>query len=476
METKIDNYYKHLADVDKCWKRDWWPDFKGLFPLWFNNANRATDDCQAYPNFRSYLPYTCNICHRGPLSETNITRCARCLVAKYCCKEHQRADWKDHKEWCKVFSNYPADDKAESKDEWRRQANRQTNLVNHMMSMRFGKRPANCSVTNQMVFLQPRCRKCYAAGADVTLVLCPICQGVALCQECHGKENVHFHPAPEIACLSECDEHLINAACIGCVAMMKVPLMVESETDCSSFWKPKNWGDYLRRKRGDFELPEQMLWVAPVVACLTDHLTISFTIQHALVHSEKYGKQKSSSCTRLVVHIIGASAFEQFGGSKYVELVRLMPALKYIHIYLIGADIREAPSGPFNRPERIRDDCETRLTIVRGLYHNVAATLENADLLAAFHPGMHDADFIDSWTPTLEYIRANKPDIPCVFTGYNRDEVVKDSQVLRNAGLTVLMEPQGNPFRGLRPFLDPTRETADFIYSNFYYAMFKGSE
>lgn len=321
-----------------------------------------------------------------------------------------------------------------------------------------------------------RCRECYAAGTDVHLITCPICHGVAICQDCYDRGNVRFHPAPEIACFSECDEHLLSIACIGCVAVMKAPLMVESETDCSSFWKPKTWGDYLRRKRGDFELPEQMFWVAPVVACLTDHLTIPLTIQHALVRAEEYGKQKSSSYTRLVVHIMGASAFESMGESKYVELVRLMPALKYIHIYLIGTDIPEKPSGQFNRPERIRRDCVTRISIVRGLYHQVATTLEEADLLVAFHPGIHDDDFTESWRPTIEYIRIEKPHIHCVFTGYNRDEVVKDSRILRDAGVNVLTEPLGNPFRGLRPFLDPTRELGDFIYSNFYYAMFQGSK
>lgn len=41
-----------------------------------------------------------NICELCGVSE-NLSRCARCRVAFYCCKDHQKQDWKRHKVTCK---------------------------------------------------------------------------------------------------------------------------------------------------------------------------------------------------------------------------------------------------------------------------------------------------------------------------------------------------------------------------------------
>ena len=45
------------------------------------------------------------VCHADGCSNTvGLRACASCKMAKYCCKECQRADWKSHKELCKAFT------------------------------------------------------------------------------------------------------------------------------------------------------------------------------------------------------------------------------------------------------------------------------------------------------------------------------------------------------------------------------------
>ncbi len=35
-----------------------------------------------------------------------VKRCSRCKLITYCCKEHQRLDWSNHRPLCNVFANY----------------------------------------------------------------------------------------------------------------------------------------------------------------------------------------------------------------------------------------------------------------------------------------------------------------------------------------------------------------------------------
>eukprot|EP00658_Telonema_sp_P-2_P027502 TRINITY_DN2121_c0_g1_i4.p2 TRINITY_DN2121_c0_g1~~TRINITY_DN2121_c0_g1_i4.p2 ORF type:complete len:118 (+),score=13.91 TRINITY_DN2121_c0_g1_i4:150-503(+) len=47
----------------------------------------------------------CSLCGQPPTDRTQSGKCGGCLVAYYCCADHQRADWAVHKPECGRLSN-----------------------------------------------------------------------------------------------------------------------------------------------------------------------------------------------------------------------------------------------------------------------------------------------------------------------------------------------------------------------------------
>mgnify|MGYP001181904156 CR=1 FL=1 len=46
----------------------------------------------------------CQVCKRAGTKEEPLKKCSRCNCLFYCCKEHQKANWKDHKKLCSYLA------------------------------------------------------------------------------------------------------------------------------------------------------------------------------------------------------------------------------------------------------------------------------------------------------------------------------------------------------------------------------------
>jgi len=427
-----------------------------------------------------FHPYACLACKRGPFTNTKLFYCAQCRVVKYCCREHQRADWSSHKAWCKAFvalknaNDGDFNELQHPKDvqRWRTLINRVGFKVNRIKGEQL-------HTTNaQLVACQPRCRKCLVAGfsPDVDLVTCPKCHDVALCDDCHTDDDA-FHGTDDDGRM-ECENHQISQACTGMVVEQGSPLCLGSDTDVKKCFQPKDWVEYFDKKRGDFELPQLMLKMAPVVALITDGLSLPLTILHVLGLSAVLGKNEVPKLDRLVIHLVGASAQEAMGVNKFIELIRLIPALTYLRIVLIGPDLEDVEESPLNLSDpgsiMIRSSCNARVMMRKGCYHDVIESLEETPtLVLASHPGIYDGHYTESWRPTVEMLASR--DVPFVVTGYNKQEVLNDRKHLEEFGSRVIVEPTENPFRGLRPFPDPSLECSDFIFGNSHFVVTRGS-
>uniref|UniRef100_A0A7S4N1K1 MYND-type domain-containing protein n=1 Tax=Odontella aurita TaxID=265563 RepID=A0A7S4N1K1_9STRA len=525
VSAREDDYYSSPESMSKLWAPRWLDVFK--HGAWCSGEDPPPTGID--PKFDAYHPFACNVCKRGPFTGTVLLKCTKCRVARYCSREHQKNDWDDgHKRWCRAFANfrkeaeneyddgvYEISERPDDIDQWRNCSQILSDRIVGEMSKggkkAKGPRAVRLSAVH-MTMGMPRCRKCLVSGvANVELTPCPRCGDVALCKDCledpapassdrdedngdktrddgdgdGGKgaippPHLQFHPDGGEA---ECDGHILCLSCTGMVVEQGSPICVASDTDCDSIFHPTDWADYLKKKRGDFHsVPKDlMMLMAPVIAFITDGLSIPLTILHTLCRPEVIGVQNVASMTRLVVHLVGALAVEEMSVSKYVELIRIMPALEYLRIVTVGPDLEllqsKFPSEgrPLNFAENdecpIRDSCDARIVRRPGYYHELNG-LDEVNIVVACHSGLHDERYKDRWMPTLEVLASKG--VPCCFTAYNQAEALADAKVLDNVNVEILVPPTANPFRGLRPFSDPSRDPSDFIYSNAHYFVFRG--
>lgn len=58
-------------------------------------------------NARHAYTRDCNLCNKPPVDGTDHKKCARCKLVRYCSVVCQKADWKQHKEFCRKSSEMP---------------------------------------------------------------------------------------------------------------------------------------------------------------------------------------------------------------------------------------------------------------------------------------------------------------------------------------------------------------------------------
>jgi mitochondrial splicing suppressor protein 51 len=428
------------------------------------------------PTFNTFHPFACQACKRGPFTGTKLMTCSRCKVVKFCSKEHQKANFASHKKWCKAFAECrekppPAISWGVPHDmeSWR-------TYSQYIMSQMQQKTTIQLhSDEVQIVPMQPRCRHCFKAGWDGTvLVSCPTCHGVALCKECllnsqtdhtdpviafHGTDDPHYN----------CHLHLISLCCLGMIVEQGSPLAIESNNDCKTTLVPKDWLEYFSHKRSDFspDIPPILMQMAPVMVFLTDGLSIPMTV-HSALHEHAGGIGEI-----LTVHILGATIVEEMAQSRYLELIRLNPNIRKLEIFLVGPNL--VCSAPGRETDLhscgiVRSNTIAKSVTKKDYYHNLK--LDKPDVAILVHPGISDPNYTATWKPTLELLA--QQEIMTIVTGYTQQEVVDDLEMCQGWRCNVEVPPSPNPFRGLRPFPDPLRDPGDFIFTNASYAIIKG--
>ncbi|CAJ1952843.1 unnamed protein product [Cylindrotheca closterium] len=467
-ETK--DYYE---GKDKLWHDRWFEMFrKGK---WMSNPDFSST---MSPEWDSYHPYSCNTCKRGGLQSLNLVRCSGCRVVKYCCRDHQKKDWPMHKSWCKAFSKVSdINDEADEKIDWTEWSRRQNETSRKIMNMVRG--DLRHSINVQIAWVQPHCSRCFRSGriSGVDLVVCPSCNGVAVCKSCLGHETdttwETFHNGDK----QECESYLIYLCCSAMIVEHEKPVLRPSHTNCTETFCPKDWIDYFEKKGNDFgtwlDGPISALRImAPIVCFLTDGLTLPMTIQMFL------GELSLLKKSELSIHILGAEGQEFIATRAFLELGRLNPQLKRLDIVMVGPNLPNNYSHSYPQfvlsSEEAPCHLEGTVDHVSGLYHRCpAASGPVPDLFVAFNPGFQEPSHFVTWRSTLELVKT-RTGVPLCITGFNFSEVHNDVKVLKGVGFQEKVPPTANPFRSTRPFLDPSREETDFIYNNKAYAIVQG--
>jgi hypothetical protein len=506
--TPTANSYYTQEMLEEIWDPAW---FENLFcksSAWYQVDPKKPILNPIHPNFQMYHPFVCHACKRGPLTGTLLYKCAKCRIVQYCCREHQIHDWKFHKPWCLAFQQLIQQEQDEnndnnnmmaygSREEWFQALPRMTQSLMRIMDENQHRTLQRHSDEIQIAIGQPRCRKCYRAGIDrnVKLIPCPKCNGVALCETCYDADPASASSSSSQIChrfhldsenpVEDCRAYLLALCCSGMIVEQGNPLGLPSANDCLHYWKPNDWRDYFSRQRHNYELPSPLFNLAPVPTFLSDAHSTMMTVHHILSLPEMATEDDNENTippekrTKLVVHLCGAAVNDEFAVGRYVEMIRLNPSLLEFQIHLIGPTIQSHDHGLSQmaiQAERIRPSCRVTVHKHRGLYHDIFARQnsyqDRPDIVICPHSGIHEPAYTESWHPTILFLC--KRNVPFVLTGFTFQEVVRDTTLMEAWGAHILIQPTLNPFHGLRPFIDPSRDPVDIYYGNSAFVVAKG--
>jgi hypothetical protein len=230
----------------------------------------------------------------------------------------------------------------------------------------------------------------------------------------------------------------------------------------------------------------QMKMYRPLINVFTVTLSPAATILRTI--RQLYTNVELQTLTQFTIHILGATeTFELMGIDKYEEILHVVPHLSQLEIVYIGPDIpADAPVGK----EKLEtcDECNHlttacpsipilhSFTMVQEVYDVYAKSpdFKAPDLCVAFNAGLHlnaQASKNDLWNDTLQMLFTDEKfqQVPFLVTAYSREEAMMDAARLEKHSAKFLQQPALNPFRVLKPFLEPTGlPGSPFYYQNGY--------
>lgn len=166
--------------------------------------------------------------------------------------------------------------------------------------------------------------------------------------------------------------------------------------------------------------------------------------------------------------------------------MHLLPALRHLHVSLIGPEVA-APNSPLEKEKLFKMRCCASCTsqgrthsliTFRGTYHEYVVETddyEKPDLAVAFHSGFSQ-EAQEQWKPTLEWL-VNEAEFPTLFTTYNKQEMERETAILKGMGSRFVKEGEENKWKSLCPFLEPMGSADNNVYYlNQYWYIIEGKK
>jgi hypothetical protein len=194
----------------------------------------------------------------------------------------------------------------------------------------------NPQVADQWLF-QPHCRICFALGSnsDTVLTPCKRCRGVAHCASADCTTAFADAHTPVA-----CERYCVGWAALVMACQQETPLTVASRSRLDVFKIPSGWAEYLHRKIDDFPVEPALLQMPPVMAMLTDGLSLALTILHGLTLA--YTAEELTALTSVNLVLMGASIVELVGvRHKYEEILHWLPNVTSVNIALVGPSMND---------------------------------------------------------------------------------------------------------------------------------------
>lgn len=404
-----------------------------------------------------------NLCHVCKSPNDQLKICGNCKTLAYCSKDHQKQDWKLHKDICKVisttendFSDFPVKTYEDFQTIRYIRCTAWQNRLNRPLE----------NFENQMWMFPRVCAVCYSKDVKID---CKNCLSVLYCSDEHqaSYEDMHRHYCDLLKLSIDFDTYqIVNEFKINNVKINNIPGDVKT--------LPNNLYDLMNLYNKDlFEVESRILSIK-----ICDYGSPAANILYCFERSGRL-KERKLEKKDLSIHLVGADIVEI--SWDWIVVFEMMfhwiQTLETFNFVLIGPDLDDSlPIKDFS--DELCNSCRERnvkasCRFYSKMYHDIVDDLDIPDLVVAFNSGLHAYDE-SSWGQSICVLTKNCG-VPLLLTAYTSKELQCDVDiVLKNTSkeLKVILEPQRNPFSCMRPMRDFNTLNVPIFYVNGYIAIF----
>lgn len=422
----------------------------------------------AYSSFEYHNFFYSNLCHVCKKYNQNLKRCCLCKTVAYCSKDHQKQDWKFHKDLCKAIAksvNNVEYSTVHSFGDFRKYNISRSLLWHEGLSRKL------LDFECQMWMFPRTCALCFSKNVTID---CHSCLNVSYCSELH--KNIHEDEHSKFCtALKLCmDIDLYNF-----YGRYKNPKIVVRNFKPKVNTLPNNLQELMHIYVKD-KVPKES----------SSNEIIEFIIKSNLIApaaSILYGMEKSGllrdrllNKPNLTVHIVGAEITEMSWFWKLITelLFHWIKNLKSLVFYLVGPELNhEGVTEKF--AQQLCNSCKakqpsTKIVFHWKLYHQIVDILDKPNIVVAFNSGLHEFSN-NLWQQSIDCLTMYS-NVPLLLTAYTLDEIKKDVYVVKSKSshnVSTILESQKNPFSNMTPIRDWETENSPVFYVNGYIAILK---
>lgn len=394
-----------------------------------------------------------SVCHSCKKFSSNLKQCSGCKTFFYCSKEHQKEDWHQHKQLCKVIhrTNDIISYKVGcSMDEWKEYRLKLQFIWRNLLKREL-------LTYEEQVWMFPRvCAQCFSKE---NLKDCSECMNAAYCCVEHEKtqRNVHEKVCAKLKLCMDIDRLFISNEKQYPI-MKRLPHSMEVDE-----LFPENINEILFKYFGESDEDS-------IDFILKSDVVSSFGIIASVLHKFVDIKKLNN----LICHIVGAATYEAFTDWSTLSqnLFHIFPTIKSIEWILVG------PEADYHTFEDsfcdfcIKENRRFSISTHKALYGKVINKLPMPELVIAFNSGIHEFVNRDCnmWKDSIPYL-LKQTGVPLLLTAYTKSEILQDLRCIDDyIKIKILMDAQVNKYASLKPIRDWDAEetTVSVFYTNGY--------
>ena len=391
-----------------------------------------------------------SVCHVCKKESTTLKKCSKCKLVHYCSQEHQRQDWRTHKDICKVISetNTPLTFSGEGPIEF----DKFKIITGALWHLRLGRR---LSVSELEMWMFPKvCAVCYKGSVNM---VCTTCWSVAYCSDTHRivHEKQHAEFCQKLKLCLEIHQKMFN----------QEPEWERMRFDFSKsvVTLPESICDVVKimEFKSDVDFWKKAVNLIP----MTEFFSSAVNVVYALEKS-KFVEKRFAKKSQLVIHTTTTEFYKNMSWRVLMEfLSHWILNLQGLRIYVIspGVDKEERLEFTLNCDAGRKKQFNSSVMFLQRKYHEFISTIPRPDLVVMFNGSLPKLGTVE-WSETTSKLLAYKNAF-IILTSHTM-EGLKSSVGKFPPPWVTYLKPQENLYGSLRPVRNGKEGSDPVVYCN----------